>query len=179
MNTALSLTKVRLLSFVLGAIALITVGGLTFSGAHASAITKAGSQPTAIASTATPAAAVAKSSQQAPAAPNDSCGLNSNYVVTASTLASVISVAATVGPGCDECTHTITLPFPFRLYDQTFTSVVAGSNGTLGFPGNLNSVDYLCIPEAGYTYSIFPYLENMSTAGTTKGIYTLVTGAAP
>jgi hypothetical protein len=178
-NTALSLTKVRLLSFVLGAIALITVSALTVSGSQASALAKTGSQPTATASTATPAASGGKSSQQAPAAANDSCGLNSNYVVTASAPTSRITGATKVGSGCDECTHTIALPFPFRLYDQTFTSAIAGSNGTLGFPSNPNTVDFTCMPEAGYSYTIFPYMDNMSTSGTSRGVYTMVTGVSP
>src|SRR4029077_12742081 len=52
----------------------------------------------------------------------------------------ITQIAGTIVPGttdigshCDDCITTVTLPFPFTLYDQTFNSVNLSSNGNAQF----------------------------------------------
>ncbi|MDQ3706455.1 MAG: S-layer homology domain-containing protein [Chloroflexota bacterium] len=110
----------------------------------------------------------------------DSCGVNSNYTVASSTGGTVTSGTTRVDNSqCDNCSVNIALPFGVQLYDQTFTTVKANSNGVLSF-GNL-SADFVgsCLPVAGTTYSIFPLAQDLSTSGTGRGIYTTVLGSVP
>jgi hypothetical protein len=56
------------------------------------------------------------------------------------------------GNHCVWCDTVISLPFPFVLYDQTFTAVNVTSSGRL---------DFLCINEpAGYTETCLPAPPN-------------------
>src|SRR5205807_2315597 len=65
-----------------------------------------------------------------PTAP--ACGTNANYAVTQGT-GSLIGGTVDSGNHCDACTVPITLPFPFKLYGQTFTTANIDDNGTLQF----------------------------------------------
>jgi hypothetical protein len=62
-----------------------------------------------------------------------------------------------MGNHCDDCGTVITLPFPYTLYDQIFTTATAGSNGHLTFGTVNNTFGVTCIPFDAVTYAIGPY----------------------
>jgi hypothetical protein len=100
-----------------------------------------------------------------------------------------------IGNHCDDCDTAVSLPFPFQLYEQTFTSVNVSSNGRLDFVvpnepgGNITS----CLPAppnvGPYDYTIFGAWQNVRTVlglsgcsnfpNNTCGIFTSITGSAP
>jgi hypothetical protein len=91
------------------------------------------------------------------------------------------------GNHCDDCLTSITLPFAVNLYNQSFTSVFAGSNGALFFGSGNASFVVTCSPFGlmGTSYVLAPYWANQCTAGcastacTNCGIFTTTTGTAP
>ena len=56
----------------------------------------------------------------------------SQYTITDGTDA-IVPGDTDTGNHCDDCDTAVTIPFPFTLYDQTFTSVNVSSNGRLDF----------------------------------------------
>ena len=115
------------------------------------------------------------------------------YMITAGTDIIVPGISDT-GNHCVWCETVIPLPFPFVLYDQTFTAVNVTSSGRL---------DFLCLNEpAGYTESCLPAVPNncpydytifalwaewatladqagCSTWATGCGIFTSISGTTP
>jgi hypothetical protein len=111
-----------------------------------------------------------------------------NYSVSSSTGAAISTASTDTGNHCEDCTTAITLPFPYTLYDQTFTSAVVSSNGVLQFSGNSADFTDACLPAASFSYAILPYWDDLCTgtdcgdSGTgsvTNAILTAVGGAAP
>ena len=90
-----------------------------------------------------------------------------------------------IGNHCDNCGTAITLPFPVTLYDQTFTTASAGSNGHLTFGTPYDDPGITCWPSTQGTYVLAPYWADQcttscgSTACTDCGIFTTTTGTAP
>ncbi len=83
-----------------------------------------------------------------PLPPRASCP---QYVITAGTPTIVPGISDT-GNHCVWCETVIPLPFPFVLYNQTFTAVNVTSSGRL---------DFLCMNEpAGYTETCLPAPPN-------------------
>jgi hypothetical protein len=83
---------------------------------------------------------------------------------------------------CDDCMRTVTLPFPFSIYNHSFSTASLGSNGTIGFDSNSNWSTNTCLPADGnppYEYVIFPLWDDQTTAPAGKGIFTSVSGNAP
>src|SRR5207253_11167323 len=81
---------------------------------------------------------------------------------------------------CDDCNTSVALPFPMTLYDTAYTSVLAGSNGYLSFGTFSNSFYSGCLPNASFTYSIFPFEVDQITGATGNyGIFTATTGSSP
>jgi len=91
-----------------------------------------------------------------------------------------------IGNHCDDCTTTITLPFPVRLYDQFFTQVTLDSNGAAYFAIGPDMSPDVCLPNLGVTYTIYPYSTDLRTDATLGacsqypggqcGIFTRVSG---
>jgi len=83
-----------------------------------------------------------------------------------------------IGNHCDDCVTTISLPFSFTLYDQTFTSVNLSSNGNAQFttmdPGGNG-----CLPWIDHNYTIFPYWEDLYLVNSGYGIFTSISGVPP
>jgi hypothetical protein len=102
------------------------------------------------------------------------------YAITQSTGA-VVPGTVDTGNHCDDCTTLITLPFPFRLYDQTFTQARVSSNGNLQFVGMNADFSSTCLPNSGFNYTIFAFWNDLYTADSAagQGIFTSVSGAAP
>jgi hypothetical protein len=103
-----------------------------------------------------------------------------NYVVAEATGAAIVPGTTDIGNHCDECATEITLPFPFTLYDQAFTTVEATANGTLNFvySGNTGGTNF-CLPYSGLGYAIAPYWHDMMTVNDGNGIFTSISGSAP
>lgn len=81
----------------------------------------------------------------------------------------------------DDCIASVTLPFSYTLYDQTFTSVNVSTNGNLQFVSN--STDYgqgdVCFPLPQFNQAILPHWGDLTIAGANEGIFTSVSGSAP
>jgi hypothetical protein len=96
------------------------------------------------------------------------------------------SMGATIVPGtidtgnhCDDCLTTISLPFAFRLYDQTFTSAQVSSNGQVDFGTADSNFSNSCLPDTAATYAIFPLWDDLYTVNSGYGIFTSISGTAP
>jgi N-acetylneuraminic acid mutarotase len=99
------------------------------------------------------------------------------------------------GVHCDDCTMSVSLPFSFQLYDQSFTSVNIDSNGRLDFVIANEPGGYItsCLPappgpNGPYDYTIFGVWQDQlsdvepgcaSFPGGTCGVFTSVSGTAP
>jgi predicted outer membrane repeat protein len=94
-----------------------------------------------------------------------------------------------IGSACDDCITPITLPFAVGLYDNSYTSAQADSNGVLAFTSASSTFQSSCLPSLDYTDAIFPFWDDLRTdnsqavcasyPGGTCGIFTAVTGSAP
>src|SRR5689334_5783614 len=110
------------------------------------------------------AVAFAGSAGAAPASParasNDSplvCPPNYDIVRTEGA-AAVTGTDLVTGSQCGDCTFSIPLPFAYSVYGQSFTSVVASSNGQLDFgPTADASFSPQCLPDTRTSYAIFAY----------------------
>ena len=125
-----------------------------------------------------------------PLPPRASCP---QYVITEGTPTIVPGISDT-GNHCVWCETVIPLPFPFVLYNQTFTAVNVTSSGRLDFLCMNEPAGYTetCLPappnNCPYDYTIFPLWAEWSTdadeAGcstwaTGCGIFTSISGTAP
>src|SRR5437870_3277739 len=57
-----------------------------------------------------------------PTATTTPCGTTANYQVTPGA-DTIVGGTTDIGSRCDDCDTAVTLPFPFALYDQVFSSV--------------------------------------------------------
>ena len=85
------------------------------------------------------------------------CGATAPYSIATAT-GTIVAGTIDTGNHCDDCLTSITLPFSYSLYDQTFTSANVDSNGTLQFVANVSTFTNTCLPATGYTYTIFPHV---------------------
>ena len=104
-----------------------------------------------------------------------SCG---DYVI-AQSLGTIVPGTASTGNNCDDCVTAVTLPFPVRLYDRTFSSVNVSSNGTLQFVSTNPTGNNVCLPYSGFNYAIAGYWDDLDTSCPGCGIFTSVSGTAP
>lgn len=108
----------------------------------------------------------------------------------------ITQIAGTIVPGTtdignhgDDVVTTIALPFPYTLYDQSFTSVNLSSNGNAQFTTTDTAFTNICLPWTSHNYSITPYWADLRTdtglsgcasyPGGVCGIFTSVSGTAP
>lgn len=102
------------------------------------------------------------------------------YSVSQSVGAAIVRGTTDIGNHCDDCTTNITLPFPYQLYSQTFTSSVVSSNGVLSFGGVIIGYSNTCLPYSSFTTdAIFAQWDDLTTNGHGHGIFTSVSGEAP
>src|SRR5438067_12021450 len=118
----------------------------------------------------------------------------SQYVITEGADA-IVPGDTDIGSHCDDCDTPVTIPFPFQLYDQTYSSVNVSSNGRLDFvvPNEPGGYVTNCLPAppniGPYDFTVFPVWQDMRTdiagmgcssfPGGVCGIFTSVTGSAP
>ena len=105
-------------------------------------------------------------------------GATGDYAVSLGT-SSIVPGTVDTGNHCDDCVVTVGLPFPYALYETSFTSVHVSSNGNLQF-GSFNSAfANTCLPTASMDYLISPHWDDLRTDGTGLGVFTSVSGTAP
>ncbi len=144
--------------------------------------TVTGTPPTAT-QTRTPTQTPTATGTSTPTATVNPC-LVSTYTFATGT-ATIVPGTVNTGSACDDCDTAITLPFPFTLYGQVFTTVNASSNGRLDFatmnePGGYSNTCLPAAPNVGpYAYTIFAHWDDLLTTGATDGIFTSVSGVAP
>src|SRR5437667_6205433 len=98
----------------------------------------------------------------------------------------IIQIGGSIVPGttdtgnhCDDCVTTISLPFSFTLYDQTFTSVNLSSNGNAQFVTTDTAFTNVCLPWTTHNYTIFPYWDDLYLVNSGFGIFTSISGSSP
>src|SRR5438034_2785296 len=98
----------------------------------------------------------------------------------------ITQIAGTIVPGttdignhCDDCVTTIALPFPYTLYDQSFTSVNLSSNGNAQFTTTDLAWTNVCLPWTSHNYTIMPCWGDLYTLNAGFGIFTSVSGTPP
>ncbi len=106
-------------------------------------------------------------------------GQELDYTVTQTTGAAITPGTVAAGSQCDDCTTQITLPFPVTIYDQTFTTVRASSNGNLQFATNRTFFSNTNLPHPSFNTTIYALWDDLSLFLTGNGIFTSVTGTAP
>ena len=117
----------------------------------------------------------------------DGCPPQNHYLI-AQIGGSIVPGTTDTGNHVDDGTTSVTLPFSYTLYDQTFTTANVDSNGTFQFMSPVSIFTNTCLPDTGRTYLIFPYWDDQRTdansgcsafPGGTCGIFTSVSGTAP
>jgi len=106
------------------------------------------------------------------------CGATAPYGIATAT-GTIVAGTTDTGNHCDDCLTTISLPFSYSLYDQTFTTASVDSNGTLQLVANVSTFTNACLPATGYTYTIFPMWDDLYTINSGYGIFTSVSGSSP
>src|SRR5437016_4050695 len=67
-----------------------------------------------------------------------------------------------IGNHTDDGTTFVSLPFPYTLYDQTYTAVNLSSNGTASFTNTAASFTNECLPSTSFpTYTIVAYWDDL------------------
>ena len=84
-----------------------------------------------------------------------------NYAIATGT-ATIVPGTLDIGNHCDDCITTISLPFAYSLYDQTYTQV--GLCNPTGAPSlGPDSIFRKCVPVPGQTYTVYPYWGDLLT----------------
>ncbi len=131
---------------------------------------------------------VFRGTQALPANPASILGA-SNYTFTVGS-GSIVPGTTDTGNHIDDGTTAITLPFPYTLYCQTFTTVNISSNGNLQFVSNSSLLTNACpLPSATFNMPIMPHWDDLRTdqvgtgctayGGVGCGVFTSVSGTAP
>ena len=120
---------------------------------------------------------------------NPNAAFSGNYTVAGCPPAdhySIAQIGGSIVPGTtdignhgDDQVTNVALPFPYTLYDQTYTSVNLSSNGNAQFTTTDTGFNNTCLPWTGHNYTIFPYWTDLYLLNTGYGIFTSVTGNAP
>jgi hypothetical protein len=74
---------------------------------------------------------------------------------------------------------TVSLPFPYTLYDQTYNSINLSSNGNAQFTTTDTAFTNQCLPWTTHDYTIFPYWDDLYLVNATYGIFTSISGTTP
>ncbi len=106
----------------------------------------------------------------------------------------IVAGTTDTGNHTDDGDTSVALPFPFKLYGNTYNSVNVNSNGRLDFVVVNETLGYqtACLPappnQGPYDYTIFPLWQDLRTDSQTGcsgfpggvcGIFTSVSGVAP
>ncbi len=163
----------------------VTISGQSQQDVFLDKINGAVGTPTPTVTGTPPTATPTNTATETPTVTPTVCGGTANYSYATATGTVVPGVDFVTGSNCDDCDSTITLPFPFRLYDHTYTTANASSNGRLDLefinePGGYSNE---CLPPspnlAPYDYTIFPYWDDLYGLNAGYGVYTTTLGSAP
>jgi hypothetical protein len=118
---------------------------------------------------------------------NGSNTLANNSIVTMSFPPAIVyspaagAVAGTndIGNHCDDCVTNMTLPFPVRVYGQTFASANVSSNGNIQFESASAAFGNNCLPMFGMGTTIFAHWDDLRTDTLGSGVFTRVLGSVP
>src|SRR5438552_368561 len=91
--------------------------------------------------------------------PTPTCTPSGTFITGTATL---VPGATDTGNHCDDCETVITLPFPYRLYDGTFTTAWVSANGFLHFSSG-GGVFAACPPIPNAVYILLPYMDDLRT----------------
>jgi len=166
--------------------ATLSAAGLTV-GIHEAAIVGASGQTVnaplyviPAQGTATPTNTVVPTSTATATATATACTLSYNISVSAG---AIITGTTDTGNHCDDCSTTITLPFPVTFYNQIYNTAIVGSNGGMAFVANNDAFTNVCLPTATLNFPILPYWDDQCTAPcatstcTGCGIFTRTVGS--
>jgi PKD repeat protein/subtilisin family serine protease len=103
---------------------------------------------------------------------------SSNYVVTVGSGA-IIPGTTDIGNHGDDTVTSISLPFGFTFYSQTFSNATLSSNGNLQFLSSSTAFNNSCLPNGNFNYAILPLWDDLRTDGSGGGIFTSISGSAP
>src|ERR1043166_1251061 len=92
---------------------------------------------------------------------------------------SIVPGMTDIGNHGDDQVVTIQLPFPYMLYDRTFTSVNLSSNGNAQFITADSTFTNSCLPWGSHDYTIFPNWDDQYLLNSGFGIFTSISGSAP
>jgi len=101
-----------------------------------------------------------------------------NYIIS-QIGGSIVPGTTDIGNHQDDGVTTVALPFPYQVYEQTFTSVSLSSNGNAQFTTTDTTFTNQCLPWPAHNYTIFPYWDDLYLVNSGFGIFTSVTGTAP
>lgn len=111
-----------------------------------------------------------------------------NYDITASSGATIVPGTSMLNNHCDDCVTTVPLPFTYRLYGVSYSTVNISSNGNIQFTSSYLYLNTGCLPSGSLSNAILAEWEDLRTDqvgscasyGTGGcGILTSVTGTAP
>jgi hypothetical protein len=103
---------------------------------------------------------------------------NAPYIVT-QIGGSIVPGTTDIGNHGDDTVTPVALPFPFTLYDQSFTSINLSSNGNAQFVTTDTTFTNQCLPWTTHNYTIYPYWDDLYLVNTGFGIFTSISGTAP
>jgi hypothetical protein len=92
---------------------------------------------------------------------------------------SIVPGTVDIGNHGDDEVTTIALPFPYTLYDQSFTSVNLSSNGNAQFTNTDTIPANSCLPTTPFIFNIYPYWTDLYLVNSGFGIFTSISGTAP
>jgi hypothetical protein len=92
------------------------------------------------------------------------CQANTEYTYATSTASMNTGGSLVAGSQCDNCVVTITLPFrsAFKLYERTFFSIRASSNGNLQFTTANPTLSNTCTASSDLDYAVLPYWDDLN-----------------
>jgi hypothetical protein len=100
------------------------------------------------------------------------------YTFTTAT-ATIVPGTLDTGNHCDDCVNSVTLPFPFTLYGETYSSANLSSNGNIQFVTASGNHINACFPAPSLSASLLPNWTDLVTDCTGCGIYTSLSGTEP
>jgi hypothetical protein len=106
------------------------------------------------------------------------CPPADHYTITQSSC-SIVPGTTDIGNHGDDQVTTVSLPFAYTLYDQTYNSVNLSSNGNAQFTTTDTNFTNQCLPWTTHDYTIFPYWDDLYLVNATYGIFTSISGTAP
>src|SRR5438874_1759088 len=113
--------------------------------------------------------------------PTPTCPAAQNYNYTVTTGA-YLAGTTDAGVHCDDCSAPVPFPFPVKIYDTTYMTALAGSNGELAFGTDFSMLGITCMPVDSATYTIGPLWVDQTTLPShcaTCGVFYATSGTAP